>query len=213
MSENSSEVTLQNVILSHPHLTEPWAHDPSHTKKYSAEYIFLDEASMQPALHAIAAANAEAVKKGFWGSGIEPLMPWKQVKKGPYEGLWSFSAKDAKFAPDIVGLPPERAPIVDMRQVFAGCKVHAAVRFFGTTTGGSPRIAVGLGPIMIVDSSDNMVRLGSEGMSVEDAFKGVEGSPAPLASVGGAAPQSGPAATGMPQAAATPPGLSDPLAS
>jgi len=197
-----STITIPNVILSYPHLDAPWAPTPKpgeqqQTEKYSATYIFPKDYDVAPVQAAIEAAAKEAIAAGKWKDGFQYAQPWKQVKEGIYEGCWSFTAKDAKFQPDVVDTG--RNPVLDPKQIFAGCKIHASVTFYGTTTGGGPRVAAGLGPIMIVDNSDNMPRLSAGGVSVEDAFGSIPGAPAATAPVGGT--QSGPAAVGAPQQA------------
>ena len=199
-----SNITIQNVILSYPHLTEKWAGQEWQTPKYSATVIFPEKSDMAPVMAAI-----EAAAKEKWPTNTpEFTQPWKQVKDGHYQGCWSFTAKDGTYAPQVVDAA--RQPILDARQVFAGCKMHISVSFYGTTTGGGNRVAVGLGPIMIVDSSEEMPRLAAAGMTVDDAFGNIEGAPAPLSP----APSSAPTATSSPTTASPgAPTPNNPLAS
>ena len=208
---SGSNVTLTNVILSYPHLDAPWAFKEGDVKKYQATAIFTQESNLDAAGAAIQAAIVEK-----WpDENTRPtniIQPWGQAKDGIYKDFYTINAKDEKHQPDVVGL--DRNPIIDKRQIFAGCKVHMNVRFYGTTSGGSPRVAAGLDPVMVVDNSDAMPKLSQGGMSVDDAFADIPGAPPATAPNPGAtnpaanASAAGPAPTGAPAAQNNvPPGL------
>jgi len=175
-------ITIKNVILSYPHLFKMWAGQPSHTPKFSAEYIFPE--GSDTAVAEVAGAIEAAAKEKWPTNTPEYTLPWKQVKDGPYAGCWAINAKDGESQPPIVD--QNRQEVLDNRAIFAGCKVHASVSFYATNNGGTNRVAVGLGPIMIVDNSDAMPRLSQKGISAQEAFKDIEGAPAPLDKPAGA---------------------------
>lgn len=192
----STEVVLEKVILSYPHLVTPWAGRQNQQASYNCAFIIPSTFTQWPQIQE--AAN-EAVT-GFFGASVpENLkMPWlnkflqPQVVKAdqPYAGCYVMNAKDNNYKPEVVDQNIQ--PIPDMRvkaELWPGCIVNALVNFYAFNNSGNMGVGLGLKKVQLVDNtSEGLIRLGGDQKEASEVFKAVPGAPPATAPAGPVAP-------------------------
>jgi len=192
-----SQIMLQNVVISFPHLFEAKQYEGQGAFRYSGNFIFPADYNFTELLAAIEAARIE---KGLPEGTRTPL---SQVKSGPYAGQWTLAAYAYEYAPQVVDQNVQ--PLMDRSLIWAGCRVHANVDIYGHNKAGGG-VTAGLTHVMIVDNVESVAlpRLDSR-KDAADIFQPVQG--APVATAPGAAPIGVPVATQPGVPVATQPGV------
>ena len=206
-----TDIVLENVIISFPHLFEAKQYEGQGAFRYSANFIFPADYNFTNVNVLVAAARVE---KGL--DANHPKSPLSLVKTGPYKDHWMLAAYAYEYAPQVVD--QATAPLLDRTLIWAGCRVHANVDIYGHNKAGGG-VTAGLKHVMIVDNVESaaLPRLDSR-QDAADVFAPIQGAPAATAAPVGAAPVAAPvgvpaaAQPGQPAAAVAQPGFAPPAA-
>jgi hypothetical protein len=153
MSNSSTLVRIDNVILSYPRIVEPGFNNMSNKTQYSAVFLIpkSDTATVEKVQNAIAAAKAtdRAVK-----AGIKPDS--KNVKTTLHDGAdkddprltdyWVLNTT-ASNKPGVVY--KDLSPVTSVDEAWAGQLVSAQVNMYAYNVSGNKGISAGLNNVML----------------------------------------------------------------
>ncbi len=187
----ATDIVMERVILSYPHLVTPWAGRQGNDPKYNCAFILPQDFAQWPQvqecvnnaiLNKFGATPPDNLKLPWLNKFLQPSI----VKGGPYNGLYTFNANaDTARKPEL--LDQNVQPMSDMvakSALFGGCIVNGYVNFYGYNNAGNVGVGVGLRKIQLVDNQ-NVIRLGEGDKPAEEVFKAVPGAPPPTAQVPG----------------------------
>ncbi len=186
----STEIVLQNVILSYPHLITPWTSRTDKEPNYNCAFICPPDWQQWPQLQdcvncAIANKFGANVPQNLKLPWLNRFLQPSQVKDGPYVGWYVInSVSDRK--PELLDQNVQVVPDMKAKgEFFAGCFVNAFVNFYGYANSGNVGVGTGLRKIQMVDNtSDRVIRLGEGDKPASEVFQAIPGAPAPTAPPG-----------------------------
>lgn len=210
-SVSTENFVVQNVILSYPALFQPRQVNNQGDPKYSVKLFFDANGANEiyakaQEIAAQAFTNGETQNPNFrWA--IAPVSG-SDAQNPRLTGLYAGNAKaDVDYPPQVVG--PDRQPILDRGQIYAGCIVAVGISLYTYNNMGN--IGVGMGLKAVMKTADGE-HLAEGGVDAQTMFAGVQASAAPVgqpmpggmsiqqpASPQGVMPQGAPATTAQPQ--------------
>jgi len=157
-------IVIENAILSYPHLFTAKPAKGSDKPRFSVSLILPENFDWTEVKQAVVDAKNEK-----WGQHIPATLKSqiKKVPEGPYKGRYCISANsNEEYPPEIVDQNVN--PLIDQKQLFAGCVVNAGVSFFGYDTG-SNGVGCGLNHVQLVTNVGVQRLDGSK--SAKEVFK------------------------------------------
>lgn len=174
-----SEVTQATKIVipcrfSYPNVFQPKAAPGSETQKYSCSLLIDKDPELKKKIDAaIKAAITEGISKKWGGTKPKtlklPLRDGDEKLDDPnYEGKYFINANNT-MAPGVVG--PDKMPIVDPNEFYAGCHGYASITFYAFDAQMNKGVAASLNNVMKTAEGE---RLGATISSAEDDFADIE---------------------------------------